>query len=70
MKNEILNFIRHNYDSSFDENTSLQEIAGDSLDLLDLVFRLEDNFNVRLEDKDLLKVKKLSDLFPLISDGD
>lgn len=70
MNNEILDFIRHNYDNNFDENTPLQDIAGDSLDLLDLVFRLEENFDVRLEDKELLNIKKLSDLFSLISDKD
>ncbi len=44
-----------------DESTSFKELGADSLDLLDLVTTLEDEFGVTLDDSALERIATVSD---------
>lgn len=43
-----------------------RELGIDSLDLVDLVFELEEEIGVQFEDDELLKIKTVQDLLDLI----
>lgn len=42
--------------------STFEELKIDSLDLAELVFDLEDEYNVRVNDEDIVKVKKIKDI--------
>jgi len=46
---------------------SFKDLGIDSLDLVDLVFELEEEIHVQFEDEELLKLKTVQDLLDLIA---
>lgn len=46
--------------------TSFKDLGVDSLDLVDLVFELEEEIGVQFEDEELLQLKTIKDLLTLI----
>jgi len=47
-------------------DTSFKDLGVDSLDLVDLVFELEEEIGVQFEDEELLQLKTVNDLLTLI----
>ncbi|ATG97570.1 acyl carrier protein [Mesoplasma lactucae] len=47
-------------------NTNLKEVGLDSLDLMDMVVKLEDKFNIMVPDEELENIKTIGDLDKLI----
>ncbi len=47
-------------------DSSFKEIGIDSLDLVDLVFELEEELGVEFEDEELMSIKTVRDLLTLI----
>lgn len=48
-------------------DSSFKDLGIDSLDLVDLVFELEEEIGVEFEDEELLKLKTVQDLLDLLS---
>ena len=48
------------------EDMAFKDLGNDSLDLVDLVFELEEEIGVQFEDDELLKLKTVQDLLDLI----
>ncbi len=48
------------------KDTAFKELNMDSLDLVDLVFELEEEIGVQFEDDELLSIKTVNDLLTLI----
>lgn len=48
------------------EDSVLRDLGIDSLDLVDLVFELEEEIGVQFEDDELLNIKTVKDLLDLI----
>ncbi|MCD8029157.1 MAG: acyl carrier protein [Erysipelotrichaceae bacterium] len=48
------------------KESKLRDLGIDSLDLVDLVFELEEEIGVQFEDDDLLQIKTVQDLLDLI----
>ncbi len=48
------------------KETSFKDLGVDSLDLVDLVFELEEEIGVTFEDDELLKLKTIQDLLDLL----
>jgi acyl carrier protein len=46
--------------------TSFKDLKVDSLDLVDLVFELEEEIGIQFEDEELLSIKTVNDLLKLI----
>ncbi|MDR3292598.1 MAG: acyl carrier protein [Clostridiales bacterium] len=44
------------------ETSILKDIGADSLDLVDLLMKLEDTYNVKIKDADLEKIKTIGDI--------
>lgn len=42
--------------------TTLKDVGIDSLSMMDLIVKIEDRLNVRINDNDLVKIKTLKDL--------
>ncbi len=51
-----------------DKNTKFKEIGIDSIDLLDFVVKIEEEFNVVIDDSKLLEIEKVSDIVEIIED--
>ncbi len=49
-----------------DKNTKFKEIGIDSIDLLDFVVKIEEEFNVVIDDSKLLEIEKVSDIVEII----
>ncbi|MCD7950892.1 MAG: phosphopantetheine-binding protein [Erysipelotrichaceae bacterium] len=47
-------------------DSNLKDLGIDSLDLVDLVFELEEEIGVQFEDDELLQIKTIQDLLNLI----
>ncbi|UUD36451.1 phosphopantetheine-binding protein [Mycoplasmopsis citelli] len=50
----------------FNEETLLEELKIDSLDLVEIVVDAEEHFNIEIPDAELIKIKKISDIILLI----
>ena len=50
-----------------DEKSLTDDLGADSLDMVDLVMAFEDEFNIKVEDEDLSKIKTVKDVLDLIS---
>ncbi|QTA38103.1 acyl carrier protein [Thermosipho ferrireducens] len=50
-----------------DEKSLTDDLGADSLDMVDLVMAFEDEFNIKVEDEDLSKIKTVKDVLELIS---
>ena len=50
----------------FTPDTSFKDLGLDSLDLVDLVFEMEEEIGVQFEDQELLQIKTVKDLLTLI----
>ncbi len=48
------------------EDSNLKDLGIDSLDLVDLVFELEEEIGVEFDDEELLQIKTVQDLMNLI----
>ena len=48
------------------KESSFKELGIDSLDLVDLVFELEEEIGIEFEDEELLKLSTIQDLLDLI----
>ncbi len=48
-------------------DTTLEELGADSLDLVEVIMAIEDEFDVQIKDEDLEKLKSVSDLIDYIS---
>ena len=53
-------------DQTLTKESSFKDLGIDSLDLVDLVFELEEEIGVEFQDDELLKVKTVQDLLDLI----
>ena len=51
------------------KESSFKELGIDSLDLVDLVFELEEEIGVEFQDEELLKIATVQDLLDLIDQG-
>lgn len=47
-------------------DTSFKDLGLDSLDLVDLVFEMEEELGVQFEDEELLQIKTVKDLLTLV----
>lgn len=50
----------------FNKESSFKDLGIDSLDLVDLVFELEEEIGVEFQDDELLKISTVQDLLDLI----
>ncbi len=48
--------------------TKFKEIGIDSIDLLDFVVKIEEEFNIVIDDAKLLEIEKVSDIVKIIED--
>ncbi len=48
------------------ENSNFKELGIDSLDLVDLVFQMEEALGVQFEDEELLSIQTVGDLIKLV----
>ncbi len=56
-------------ESELNEDTRLDDDLGaDSLDVVDLMMSLEDNFDVEIQDEDIEKIRTVGDLVGYIED--
>ena len=53
-------------DQTLTKESSFKDLGIDSLDLVDLVFELEEELGVEFQDDELLKIKTVQDLLDLI----
>ena len=53
-------------DKDITVDTSFKDLGVDSLDLVDLVFELEEELGVTFEDDELLQLKTIQDLLDLL----
>ena len=57
-------------ESELNEDTRLDDDLGaDSLDVVDLMMSLEDNFDVEIQDEDIEKIRTVGDLVGYIEDN-
>ena len=61
---EVLNDKLHGKDLTLD--SSFRDLGIDSLDLVDLVFELEEEIGVEFEDEELMSITTVKDLLTLI----
>ncbi|MEG0367207.1 MAG: acyl carrier protein [Coprobacillus sp.] len=54
-------------DKELTTETHFKDLGMDSLDLVDLVFELEEEIGVEFEDAELMKLKTVQDLLDLIN---
>lgn len=65
----IINIISDRFDidkKSINADTSFDEINADSIDLVDLVMEIEDDFSIEIKDEDFETIKTIGDLVDLI----
>jgi len=48
-------------------NTTLEDLGADSLDMVEVIMAIEDEFDVQIKDEDLENLKTLSDLIDYIN---
>lgn len=48
-------------------DTTLEDLGADSLDLVEVIMAIEDEFDVQIKDEDLENLKSVSDLIDYIS---
>lgn len=48
-------------------NTTLEDLGADSLDMVEVIMAIEDEFDVQIKDEDLETLKTVSDLINYIS---
>ena len=60
---EIKTFLK---DKTITPSKILRDIGIDSLDLLDLILEVEDKFNIKIEDDELLKMETIQDVIDVI----
>lgn len=48
-------------------NTTLEDLGADSLDMVEVIMAIEDEFDVQIKDEDLESLKTLADLINYIS---
>ncbi len=53
-------------DHELTENSNFKELGIDSLDLVDLVFQMEEALGVQFEDEELLSIQTVGDLIKLV----
>ncbi len=48
-------------------NTTLEDLGADSLDMVEVIMAIEDEFDVQIKDEDLENLKTLADLIDYIN---
>ncbi len=48
-------------------DTTLEDLGADSLDMVEVIMAIEDEFDVQIKDEDLEKLKSVGDLIEYIS---
>lgn len=48
-------------------NTTLEDLGADSLDMVEVIMAIEDEFDVQIKDEDLESLKTLADLIDYIN---
>lgn len=56
-------------DFEFTKETSWQEINADSLDVVEIVMSIEDEFGIEISDDDIYRMENLGDLVAFIEGG-
>lgn len=56
-------------DFEFTKETSWQEINADSLDVVEIVMSIEDEFGIEISDEDVYRMENLGDLVAFIENG-
>ncbi|MEK6968234.1 MAG: acyl carrier protein [Nanoarchaeota archaeon] len=69
MKNEIIEIIRTTLslgEKSINENTEIEKIIESSIDAIELIAVLSNKYKIRIEPKDLNRIKKVRDIVSYI----
>lgn len=56
-------------DFEFTKETSWQEINADSLDVVEIVMSIEDEFEIEISDEDIYRMENLGDLVTFVDNG-
>ena len=63
---EIQTNIKKKFHKNVEMDTVLSEIGIDSLDLLDFIVEMEEKYNIKFEDNELLNIRSVRDVVNLI----
>lgn len=66
VKNLLANQLGIKPDRITEKSRILEDLGADSLDLVELLMTLEDEFNVNVSDEDALKLKTVADIVNII----
>ena len=58
-------FIKYN-NATLAKETSLKELGLDSLDLVEVMMEIEEEFSIQFEDEEMISLKTIGDVFALI----
>ena len=53
-------------ENSITEDTAIEELGADSLDLVEIVMTLEEEFDVKIDDSEIENLKKVGDIITYI----
>lgn len=63
---ELKQIVSQKTAKEINDNSNLRDLGIDSLDLLDLIIDVEEKFNIKITDDELLKIESLTDIINLI----
>lgn len=70
MKEDILQIISEQFNVPMDELTEdvnlVNDLNADSIELVELIMTIEDNFDIEIEEDDLMDIETIKDIFELM----
>lgn len=64
----VKNELRLDDNTILNEDTLLDELGADSLDAVEIVMALEDEFSIEISDEDVERVRSIGDMVKIISE--
>lgn len=68
MKEKLKDFFLKNYGVDCNENTSIAEIAEDSLARMELLFELEQSLDISISHEEVLNIETINDLIKILDE--
>lgn len=63
---ELKKIVKNELNKEIDESISFREMGIDSIDVLNLVVKVEEKFNIQIEDEKLLKIENIKNVIEII----
>ncbi len=74
MKEDILQIISDQFNVPIEELTEdvnlIDDLNADSIELVELIMTIEDNFDIEIDEEDLIDIETIQDIFDLMDKHD